>query len=98
MRLSPQILLDYFSVTQTFYFSYVCSISLVFFFIYIYPPFMSKQIVWLCFGCCIHTRLGVAISEVSGPPVFHIKMGLSALLKDRTSELAALFSTASHKC
>ena len=42
---------------------------------HIYPPFTRKRIVSLCFGRYVHTRLGVAISEVSGPPVFHTKMG-----------------------
>ena len=32
------------------------------------------QIVLLYFGQDVRTRLGVAIYEVSGPPVFHIKM------------------------
>ena len=31
--------------------------------------------VSLCFGRYVRTRLGVAISEVFGPPVFHIKVG-----------------------
>ena len=48
----------------------------IFFFIYhIYPPFTRKQIVLLCFGRYVRTRLGVAISEVSGPPVSHTKVG-----------------------
>ena len=57
----------------------------------------------LYFARHICTHLGVAVFEVSGPPVFHIKMGLSAvplnaLPKDTTSELAGLFSTTSPKC
>ena len=42
----------------------------------------------------VRTRLGVAISEVSVSPVFHIKVGrpFSALPKDTTSELVGLFS------
>ena len=47
----------------------------VFFFVsvHIYPPFTRKRIVSLYFGRDVRTRLGVAIFEVSGPPVFHIK-------------------------
>ena len=45
--------------------------------VHIYPPFTRKLIVSLYFGRCVRTRLGVAISEVSGPPVFHIKAGAS---------------------
>ena len=59
------------------------------------------RIVFLYFGQDVGIRLGVAISEVSGPPVIPHKGGnvpLSALLKDTTSELAGLFSTTSHKC
>ena len=47
----------------------------IFFFYDIYPPFTTKRIVLLYFGRYVRTRLGVAISEVSGPPVFHIKAG-----------------------
>ena len=39
------------------------------------PPFTRKRMVSLCFGRYVRIRLGVAISEVSGPPVFHIKVG-----------------------
>ena len=42
---------------------------------FFYPPFTRKRIVSLCFERYIRTRLGVAISEESGPPAFHIKMG-----------------------
>ena len=45
--------------------------------VHIYPPYTRKRIVSLYFGRDVHTRLGVAISEVSGPPVFHIKAGAS---------------------
>ena len=45
--------------------------------VHIYPPFTRKQIVSLYFGRDVRTRLGVAISEVSGPPVFHIKAAAS---------------------
>ena len=45
--------------------------------VHIYPPFMRKQIVSLYFGRDVRTRLGVAISEVSGPPVFLVKAGAS---------------------
>ena len=44
---------------------------------HIYPPFTRKRIVSLYFGRHVRTRLGVAIFEVSGPPVFHIKAGAS---------------------
>ena len=46
------------------------------FFLYLfifYSPFTRKRIVSLYFGRDVRTRLGVAIFEVSGPPVFHIK-------------------------
>ena len=42
---------------------------------YIYPPFTRKRIVSLYFGRYVRTRLGVAISEEFGPPVFCIKAG-----------------------
>ena len=45
--------------------------------VHLYPPFTRKRIVSLYFGLDVRTRLGVAISEVSGPPVFHIKAGAS---------------------
>ena len=41
--------------------------------VHIYPPFTRKRIVLLYFGRDVRTLLGVAISEVSEPPVFHIK-------------------------
>ena len=44
---------------------------------HIYPPFTRKPIASLCFGRYVRTRLGVTISEVSGPPVFHMKNGAS---------------------
>ena len=37
----------------------------------IYPPFTRKRIMLQCFVRDVRTRLAVAISEVSGPPVFH---------------------------
>ena len=43
--------------------------------VHIYLPFARKQAVSLYFGRNVRTRLRVAISEVSGPPVFHIKAG-----------------------
>ena len=50
--------------------------SSFFYFIYhIYPPFRRKRIVSLCLGRYVCTCLGVAISEVFGPSVFHIKVG-----------------------
>ena len=45
--------------------------------VHIYLPFTRKRIVSLYFGRDVCTRLGVAIFEVSGPPVFHIKVGAS---------------------
>ena len=45
----------------------------LFVFVHIYPPFTRKRIVSLCFERDVRTRLGVAIFEVSGPSVFHIK-------------------------
>ena len=45
--------------------------------VHIYPPYTRKRIVSLYFGRDVRTRLGIAISEVSGPPVFHIKAGAS---------------------
>ena len=41
--------------------------------VHVYHPFTRKQIVSLYFGREVRTRLGVAISEMSGPPVFYIK-------------------------
>ena len=50
-----------------------CICSFIFVFVHFYPPFTRKRIVSLYFGRDVSTRLGVAIFEVSGPPVFHIK-------------------------
>ena len=47
-------------------FSFICLIFL---------PLKRKRIVSLHFGRDVRTRLGIAISEVSGPLVFHIKAG-----------------------
>ena len=49
------------------------------------------------FGRYVRNRLGVAISELSRPPVSHIKVGvpLGDLPKDTTSELAGLFFSCS---
>ena len=47
--------------------------SKLFFICHIYPLFTRKQVVSLYFGRDVRTRLGVAISEESGPSVFHIK-------------------------
>ena len=52
-----------------------CIIPSFFFICHIYPPFTRKRIVSLYFGRDVRTRLGVATSEGSGPPVFHIKAG-----------------------
>ena len=47
-----------------------------FFFVYhIYPAFTRKRIGLLCFGRYVDARLEVAIFEVSGPPVYHMKVG-----------------------
>ena len=54
------------------------SIRLIFFYIcHICSPFTRKRIVLLYFGRNARTRLGVAISELSGPPVFHIELEAS---------------------
>ena len=45
-----------------------------YFICHIYLPFMRKQMVLLYFGRDVRTCLGVAISEVSEPPVYHIKV------------------------
>ena len=45
--------------------------------VHIYPPYTRKRIVSLYLGRDVRTRLGVAISEVSGQPVFHIQAGAS---------------------
>ena len=49
----------------------------IFFICHIYPPFSRKQIVSLYFRLDVRSRLGVAIFEVPGPPVFHMKAGAS---------------------
>ena len=59
--------------------------------VYIYPPFMRKQIVSLYFGQDVRTRLEAAISEVSWATCLPHKGGgvpLSTLPKG-TSELPA---------
>ena len=48
-----------------YFFYFVC---------HIYPPLTRKQIVLLYFGRNVHTRLEVAICDVSGPLVFYIKV------------------------
>ena len=71
-------------------------IIVIFVVVYVCLPLTRKQIVSLSFKQDVRTRLGVAISEVSGPPLFHRCLGgvpLSALPKDTTSELVGLFST-----
>ena len=52
--------------------SFVCLFCFVGHF---YPPFTRKRIVLLYFGREVRTRLGVTFFEVSGPPVFHVKVG-----------------------
>ena len=46
-----------------------------YFFCQIYPPFTKIRIASLYFGRNVCTSLVVSISKVSGPPVFHIKVG-----------------------
>ena len=46
-----------------------------FFICHIYPPFTRKRIALPYFARDVRTRLGVAITVVSGAPVFHIKAG-----------------------
>ena len=68
--------------------------------VHIYSPFTRKQIVSLYFGRNVRARLEVAIVEMSGPPVFHMKAGrhVKCLAKDITSEHPGLFSTTFPKC
>ena len=47
--------------------------------VHVYPPFTRKQIVSLSFGRGLCTRLGITVSEVPGPPLYHIKVGASHL-------------------
>ena len=61
----------------------------------VYPPLRRKRIVLLCFRRDVRTRLEVAISEVSGPPVFHIKVARALKCLVTSSELAGSFSTTS---
>ena len=49
--------------------------AVYFYICHIYPPFTRKRIVSLHFGGDLRTRLGVAVSVLSGQPVFHIKAG-----------------------
>ena len=54
----------------------------------------ESELVSLYFKRDVRTRLGVAIFEVSGPPVFHIKVGvvsLSVLPKRQAGKLWILF-------
>ena len=80
-----------------------CLLLLLFFYFirHIYFPFSRKRIVSLYFGRDVCTRLGVVISEVFAPFVFHLKVEASRYVpcpKNTTSELAGLFSTTSPKC
>ena len=52
---------------------------LLYYIVHIYPPFTKERIVLLHFGRDVRTRLGVAISAVSGPHVFPIKARASRL-------------------
>ena len=53
---------------------FFCFIFAFFLICHIYPPFTRKRIALLYFERDDCTRLRVAISKVSGPPVFHIKV------------------------
>ena len=57
---------DFIARENSYLFLFVCLF-------HIYPPFTRKRIVSLYFGRDVRTRLGAAIFEVSGRPVFHIK-------------------------
>ena len=48
---------------------------MTFFIAYFYPSFTGRRIVLQSFGRDVRTRLQVAISEMSGPLVFHIRVG-----------------------
>ena len=52
----------------------------LFFYCHIYSPFTRKRIVSLYFRQNVRTRLGVAICDMSWPPVFHIKAEASRLV------------------
>ena len=43
----------------------------------VYPPFTRKRNIAIYFGRDVCTSLGVTIFQVSGPLVFHIKVGAS---------------------
>ena len=58
--------------------------------IHAYPPFTKKRIVLLYFGRDSRTRLGVAIFEGSGPPVFHIKVWASRQVASQRTQQAHL--------
>ena len=47
---------------------------------HIYPSFSRKRIVSLYFGRNVRTRLGAAICDMSGPPVFHTNTEESRLV------------------
>ena len=62
---------------------------------HIHPPFTKKRIVPLYFGRDVWPRLEVATSEVSGPPVFHLKTGVSRQVpcpRTQQAKLPAYFS------
>ena len=63
-------------VLVLYYYSIVLCYSNFLNIVHVCPPFMRKRIVLLYFGRDIRTRSGVAISEVNGPSVFHIKTGV----------------------
>ena len=81
-RIDQQI---WFAVAQVLLFTF-------FFYSPYLPPFTRKRIVSLYFGRDVCTRLGVAISEVSGPPVFHIKAGTSRFVSCRRTQQANLLA------
>ena len=65
-----------YALTQVHHYFCIVVFCVVFYCIgHVYPSFTRNRIVWLFFGRDVYTCLGVAISEVSKPPVFRIKVG-----------------------
>ena len=62
-------------ITQTFLKTLTDNANEPRFFCRIHHPFTRKRFVLLYFGRDVRTRLGVAVSLVSGPSVFHRKAG-----------------------
>ena len=69
-------------------------------FAHIYSPFAKKRIVSLSLGHDVHTRLGVAISEMLNllSSTVRWERPVKCIPKDTISELAGLFSTIFLKC